>query len=336
VIERVRSTKREKIGNYFVAPKTHLSFIASGCKLLDLALGGGWAEGRIANIIGDKSTGKTLLAIEAAANFIRKYPKARVRYREAEAAFDKPYAGALGMPISRVDFGTAPMVTVEDMFEDLTAIIEKANGPELYILDSLDALSNRAEMSREIDAGTFGAEKAKKMSELFRRLTQGMADKRVTLIIISQIRSKIGFTMGRTTDRQGGRALDFYASQVMYLAQVGRLVRTIAGIKRPTGVSILAKIDKNKVGLPFREAEFDITFGYGVDDIRACLEWLQLAGSLSESGVAKDKIKNYGRAIQAWPDDEYAEEVKRIHEIVDRRWREVEQSFLPVRRKYVE
>lgn len=285
-----------------------------------------WASGFINH--------NTLQAIEAAANFCQKHKKGKVRYREAESAFDKPYAEALGMPIDRVDFGSIPMETVEDMFEDLTKVIDQATGPELYILDSLDALSSRDEMARDMDEGSYGTEKAKKMSQLFRRLTQPMADKRVTLMIISQIRSKIGFTVGRTTDRQGGRSLDFYASQVLWLAQTNRLVRTVSGIKRTYGISILAKVDKNKVGIPFREAEFDIIFGYGVDDIRACLEWLQLAGSLSETGVAKEKVKGYTMSIQKWPDEDYYAELDRIHAIVDRRWREIETQFMPVRRKY--
>src|ERR1019366_3976564 len=97
--------KRERVkpgGNYFSSPKTGIEFISSGCHNLDLALGGGWAEGRVSNIVGDKSTGKSLLAIEACANFAIKYPKGTIRYREAEAAFDRPYAEALGMPVDHV------------------------------------------------------------------------------------------------------------------------------------------------------------------------------------------------------------------------------------------
>jgi len=140
-------------GSYFAAPKSGLQFVETGCKPLDLVLGGGWAVGRIANIVGDKSTGKTLLCIEACANFIRKFPKGKIRYWEAEAAFDKPYAAALGMPINRIDFGDEkkPIHTVEDFFEMLEVVCDNARGHELVILDSLDALSDRSEVEREID-----------------------------------------------------------------------------------------------------------------------------------------------------------------------------------------
>src|SRR5262245_41010125 len=174
MVDRYRPVADEATGGaYFSAPKQR-GFISSGCKLLDMVLGGGWAEGRIANIIGDHSTGKTLLCIEAAANFINKYPKGKVYYREVEAAFDIDYARALGMPVDRVDFShqrKEVIDTVEDVFEDMEQILAKhAKQPALYILDSLDALSDREEAKRDIDKGTFGANKAKKLGELFRRL----------------------------------------------------------------------------------------------------------------------------------------------------------------------
>ena len=117
-------------GNYFTEPKEHLDFIPTGSKLLDLSYGGGWAEHRLANVIGDKSTGKTLLMIEAAANFIIKYPRdGIVRYRETEACFDKRYAAALGLPIERIDFGDRQIHTVEDMYRDLDKLTQKSDQP---------------------------------------------------------------------------------------------------------------------------------------------------------------------------------------------------------------
>jgi len=94
--------KRERLdnggGSYFATPKQDVSFISTGCRVLDLALGGGWAERRIANIVGDKSVGKTLLMIEASANFARKYDDGKIYYRECEAAFQPLYVAELGLP----------------------------------------------------------------------------------------------------------------------------------------------------------------------------------------------------------------------------------------------
>lgn len=304
-------------GTYFGKPKTDIQFILSGCKPLDLALGGGWARKRVANIVGDKSSGKTLLCIEAAANFAIAEPKGKIRYRESESAFLPSYAEALGMPIDRVDFGSDPIDTVEDLFDDMTAVVAAAikhRKPELYIVDSLDALSDRAEMKRGIDEGSYGANKAKQMSQLFRRMIQKLEKADVTVMIVSQVRDKIGVTYGRKTTRSGGKALDFYASQVVYLAQTDKIYKTIDKIKRPVGVSILANIDKNKIALPFRQAEFDLLFGYGVDDRKACKDWLAKHGSALKNG---EKIKS-----------------TELRAMVERRWFEVERSFLPKRSKY--
>lgn len=299
-------------GSYFTNPKTHIPLFSTGCKTLDLALGGGWAESRIANVVGDKSTGKTLLCIEGATNFAIKYPRGKIRYRECEAAFDPQYAAALGMPVDRVDFGD-PLDTVEDLFEDMQKVITKASQPELYIVDSLDALSDRAELERDMDKGTFGAQKAKNLSQLFRRLVRELSRKKVTVLIVSQVRSKIGISFGRDTTRSGGRALDFYASQVLFLAKLSTLVKTVQGQKRPSGIRLRAKVDKLKVGgFPFREAEFNIKFGYGIDDEEAC-----------ETYLRKAKVK-FGEDAS----------MGKLHRMVEQHWMEIETSLLPKKKKY--
>lgn len=299
-------------GLYFGSPKTDVKFISTGCKTFDLALGGGWARGRIANIVGDRATGKTLVAIEAAANFCMLEPKGIVRYREAESAFDTAYAEALGFPSSKVDFGE-PVDTIEDVFEDLEKVIKGAKGPEIYIVDSLDSLSDRAEMERKIDEGSYGMGKAKILSQLFRRSVRGLAEKDITLFIISQVRDNIGVTFGRKTARSGGRALDFYASQVAFLAQIERLHKTISNIKRVTGVTVKVQIDKNKIGLPYREAQFPIMFGYGIDDWKACAEYLKtVTGEIVPKSTPLDVL----------------------HKQVTEHWWEVENKFLPKESKY--
>src|SRR6266849_2424262 len=196
-------------GSYFSAPKTNIEFIPSGCKTLDLALGDGWAENHIGNVIGDSSSGKTLLCIEACANFINKYPKSRVKWRMTGEAFDESYAEAIGANLAHIDFGE-PLETIEDLFEDLDAVVTKATKPTLYILDSLDSLSDRAEMKRDMDAGSYGMEKHRKLSRLFRQSAARMS-KFITLIIVSQVRAKIGgFGYGPKVEPTGGFAPKFY------------------------------------------------------------------------------------------------------------------------------
>lgn len=331
--KRTRIITSEEGGSYFSAPKSNLQFIGSGAKTLDLVLGGGWAENRVANIVGDKATGKTLLCIEACANFAFKYPKGKIRYREAEAAFDEPYAAALGMPVDRVDFGE-PLETVEDLFEDLERIVDGAKQNELVICDSLDALSDRGELKRDMDQGSYGAEKAKKLSQLFRRLIRKMERKHVTLIIVSQVRDKIGAMFGRKTTRSGGKALDFYASQILYLAHLGQINKTVAGQKRSIGVEVKAKCDKNKVGLPFREAEFNIRFGYGVDDAQSCIDWMIDTGNFKELGISKDESKAYLSVLLKMSPEAALEETNRLRQMVEHRWYEIERRMLPTRKKY--
>lgn len=331
--ERLQRERLEGGGNYFAAPKDDIEFIPSGSKMLDLALGGGWAEGRIANIVGDKASGKTLLCIEAAANFIAKYEHGEIKYRECEAAFDPQYAAALGMPLDRVDFGE-PFETVEDFFEDLVAVMKKAKQPTLYILDSLDSLSDREEMERDMNEGTYGTGKAKKMSQLFRRVVRKLRESRVTLIVVSQVRSNIGVTFGKATTRSGGRALDFYSSQTLFLAQLKKLQRTIKGVERTVGTALRARLEKNKVSLPFREAEFNISFGYGIDDVSSCLEWLKKIKALNELPFESDDIKKITKELDGLSDKLYFKRVRKIHKLATTKWYEIETSFMPTRKKY--
>lgn len=326
---RVRATGG---GNYFASPKSKVRFISSGCHMLDLALGGGWVEGRIANIVGDKSTGKTLLCIEAAANFLLKYPKSKIRYRESEAAFDKSYAAALGMPVSNIDFGSDVMETVEDFFEDLEQVCENAKGPELYILDSLDALTDRAEMGRDMDKGSYGAEKAKKLSQLFRRLVRKLEKKQITVIIVSQIRDKMNAMFGRKVTRTGGRALDFYATHVLYLAHIGQVSRTVRGQRRAVAIKVKAKVDKNKIALPFRDAEFKISFGWGVDDAEACLGFLKSVGGFKALKIRN--MKDYINELEKMDRGDFARDLTELRDACSMHWYDIEKSLMPTRQKY--
>lgn len=310
-----------------------VTFTSSGCTLLDCALGGGWAEKRVINIVGDKSAGKTLLAFESAANFLLKHRRGRVKYDECEAAFDPRYISNLGMPLERINFGER-LNTVEDMFDSLNDTMKKSKEPTLEIIDSLDALSDKAEMDRDFGDATYGTGKARDISKLFRMLVRDMERSNLTLMIISQVRSRIGMAFGRQTTRAGGRALDFYASQVVYLQHVGTVNRTVANVKRPVAYDIAAKVDKNKVGPPLREARFTLEFGYGINDLDTCMQWLKEVGHLADVGCAERTWKQWMRTVHNAADDVYKAEMDKVQAAVKTRWTEIESGFLPRRRKY--
>jgi len=340
VKKRSRSRIKVKSGGKYFEEESLIdcSFIHTGSTLLDLVLGGGWARGRVANIVGDKSSGKTLLAIEACANFNISEPEGNIFYMESEAAFDKMFAKSLGMPIDKINF-IEDCLTVEDFFKAVTAAAElcadsKKKG--LFVLDSLDALSDKAEMDRGIDEGSFGASKAKKLSEMFRRVTRTLQKVDMSVIVISQVRDNIGVTFGRKTKRSGGKALDFYASQVLYLSEKKKINKTVKGIIRATGIEVRAKVDKNKVGMPFRECDFTITFGYGIDSVASGLQFLASSGELSKVNRKLNK-KNVARFLSSTiklSNKEYAKLQQRVDNVCRKAWVKIEEGFKPSRSKY--
>lgn len=316
--------------------------LPTGCTLLDCVLGGGWGRGRVINIVGDKAVGKSLLAIESCANFRKEEPRGKIYYREAEAAFDIPYAETLGLPHDAVDFGPegidSAWDTVEDIFEDLDRCLtecQELGVPGLYIVDSLDALSSRAELQRKPGEATFGLEKQKMLGMLFRQLIRRLKKQDFTVIIISQVRDKIGVVFGDKHTRTGGKALDFYASQILWLSHLGIINQTIKGVKRATGVRIKAKCKKNKVGKPFRECEFTLNFGYGIEDVLSGLEWLESVKALSRMGLNTPKeVDTFFKAAERATGEELTTLQRKVHDAVVDEWTLVEERFAPKRRKY--
>lgn len=344
MVTRTRKKLAVAKPSYFAqtAADKGLPFVSSGCGLLDCGLGGGYVLGRIANIVGDKSTGKTLQTIETGINFLRQYEDGVLRYAEAESAFDDEYAAALGWPVDRVERPKAGEVrTVEGFFKDVETTLKRLDGhPCLYIVDSLDALSSEAEMKRDFGEATYGQEKAKMMSEGFRKLVDRIETSRMLLLVISQVRDNIGAMFGETKTRSGGKALDFYASQIVWLADLGKIKRTVAGIDRVIGLKIKANIKKNKVGLAHRTVEYPIIFGYGIDDVQAGLQWL-LDNTGKEGHPLLDELRitktGITSACQKWRDQggpEITALRQRVREAVEVRWYEIEQTFLPKGSKY--
>lgn len=326
-------------------PTRSVDFIPSGSTMLDLVLDGGWALGRVSNLVGDKSSGKTLLAIEACANFSRMpgvVPE-DIWYAEAEAAFDAEYARTMGLPTginlisAESDSG---ITTIEEFAAQFAEWLEsrKGNKPCFAVLDSLDALSDNKEHERELGDATYGTAKARLLSEFFRKYIATMRDKNCHLLVVSQIRDNIGVTFGETKKRSGGRALDFYASQVVWLAVKGNIERTALSAKRVVGVHVVARNKKNKVGMPFRQAEFPILFNYGVDDETAMLDWLELhkAGAELPEGESLAGIKKRVEVARRTGDRATLLTMQQLlRAAVTKRWREIETLLKPEMPKYV-
>lgn len=327
---------------YFVSEEKGVAGFSTGCYLFDQALGGiGYARGRMVNIIGDKSTGKTLLAIEGMVNFYNTVENTRIIYKECESAFDIEYAEALGLPADEIEV-EEDLDTIEDLYEDIERVIaegEKSGKETLYIVDSLDGLSDRSEMKRKIDEGSYGGEKAKKLGEFFRKKIKPMTRAKVTLVIISQIRDNItAAAFGRKWKRSGGKALDFYASQIIYLANTGKITKTVNGKKRVVGVQIEALVDKNKVGNPHRTAAYPIIFGYGICDITAGVEWLQSNVGWDILDPLGFKKTTYLRMCGKIRDGEHtisAKEMRdQINALVREHWQDIELQLMPKQSKY--
>jgi RecA/RadA recombinase len=310
------------------------------------------------NIIGDKSTGKTLLAEEAMVLFTRRFRK-KPHYRETESAFDKSYYESLGGDPAMIDFGPNGSDThwnaIEQIIDDMTKLMDtiedgvkikakklkeqRANkkrklgdiegdlwkklDPEMYIIDSLDSLSSEDELKRNIHDGSYNLSKQKLFGEFMRKEIGRIKKCKILFMIISQTRDRIGpMIRGKKYRRHCDKVLDFYASAVIYLSDLGKVKETNKGITRPVAIKIKAKVEKNKVAMPFRECVFELRFGYGIDDEWACVDYLKEVKRLGEMGWKEPPKTLKGVDI---------EKLKRVTVKV---WRDIETMFVPPKGKY--
>jgi protein RecA len=313
----------------------------TGSILLNLGHSGGWGRGRMVNIVGDTSSGKTLLAIEAAINFAMLHGAENIRYNETEAAFDRAYAYSLGFPLGvsftgdDTDTGHGSVI-VEELFADIEKWIElHPSGPTLYIVDSIDALSDAQEMgNEELGKATMGR-KAKMLSEFFRRMIKPIAKANCCLMLISQIRENIGVTFGETKTRAGGHALDFYASQIVWLYEAGKIVRTVSDVERVVGIRVRWKNKKNKLGPAFSDGEVSILFNYGIDDEISMVNWLKRNKYQGDLSYGLDAYTAaLGRVRRARDMDRLVAMHEELTLATKARWQEIAEAMTPPFRKY--
>jgi len=263
-----------KLGEQGEAPPVPI--IPSGSIGLDLALGvGGYPRGRVIEIFGPESSGKTTLALHAIAEAQRAGGVAA--FIDAEHALDIGYARKLGVNVAEL------LVSQPDTGEQALEIAEqlvRSGACDILVVDSVAALVPKAEIEGDMGDPQMGLQ-ARLMSQAMRKLTSVVSRNLSTVVFINQIRMKIGVVFGNPETTTGGQALKFYSSVRLDIRRIGQLKEG----EQVVGSRTRVKVVKNKVAPPFREAEFDVRYGMGVDRLAEALDLGVERGIVEKSGA---------------------------------------------------
>lgn len=249
--------------------------IPTGSISLDLALGGGLPKGRIVEIYGPESSGKTTLTLHAIAEVQRQGGTAA--FIDAEHALDPAYAKRIGVDTDNL------LLSQPDNGEQALEIVEtlvRSNAVDIIVVDSVAALTPRAEIEGDMGDSHMGLQ-ARLMSQALRKLTGIISRSKATVVFINQIRMKIGVMFGNPETTTGGNALKFYASVRMDIRRISQIKQADAVIGNRTRV----KVVKNKIAPPFREAEFDIMYNEGISTSGDVLDLAANKGIVEKAGA---------------------------------------------------
>ena len=293
------------------AHKVDVELVPSGALSLDLALGGGYPKGRIIEIYGPESSGKTTLTLHAIAEVQKAGGTAA--FIDAEHALDPAYAKKLGVDIDNL------LVSQPDNGEQALEIAEalvRSSAVDLVVVDSVAALVPQAEIEGEMGDAQMGLH-ARLMSQAMRKLTGIINKSKTTVIFINQIRMKIGVMFGNPETTTGGNALKFYASVRIDIRRTGQIKEGESIIGNRTK----AKVVKNKVAPPFRVAEFDIMYNEGISKTGDVLDLAVQHGIVGKSGAWFDyKDAKIGQGREATK--KYLKENSEVLAEIDQKVRE--------------
>ena len=284
-----------KMGEATVDP---LETISTGSMSLDVALGGGIPRGRIVEIYGPESSGKTTLSLHVLAEAQKK--GGSVAFIDAEHALDPEYARKIGVNVDEL------ILSQPDSGEQALEIVEtlvRSNALDVIVVDSVAALTPRAEIDGDMGDSHMGLQ-ARLMSQALRKLTAVTSKSKTTVIFLNQLRMKIGIMFGNPETTTGGQALKFYSSIRMDIRSIGKIEEASTLDKEQIGIRVKVKIVKNKMAAPFKIAEFDVLYNKGISfegdllDLAAKYNVVRKAGAFysykeTKLGQGRESVKAF-------------------------------------------
>lgn len=321
-----------------------------GSILLNLAcsdrIDGAFALGKVVNLIGDSSSGKTLLALSMFAEMTKlsEFDAHRFIYDDAECAcefnieklFGRRVAERIEPPFKDEEGNWVPSETVESFYANVQDAIDDSR-PFIYVLDSFDSVTSVDERERgkklhkavrndQEMPGSYKVEKPRMLSEILRNIVRGVKNIQSLVVIISQTRDNIGGLGGKT--RSGGKALKFYSSHEIWLA----VKKDVKSRDRIIGVDIKARVTKNKLTGKYRTVDFRLYYDYGVDDLRSCIDFLIAENDGVRVNMNKRTLEIPSMGLRGEIDSvireiENSNRENELYQLVQNTWNEIEESL---------